>query len=111
MLSQPQLRTQFLIDTLGGGTRLAELLGVSKSQPTRWSKGQESPGPEASRNLLDLDHVVARASMLWAPDVVVIWLGSSNAFLEGARPIDVLRERGSREGTAALDATLSDVYD
>lgn len=106
-LSQAQARTEFLISALGTAQALAELLNVSRSQPSRWRTGAESPGPEAGRLLIDLDHVLARASMLWPTETARDWLTGSNAFLQGARPIDVLRERGSGEVIAALDAALA----
>ncbi len=99
-----QERTGFLIDLFGGPTALADLLRVNKSQPSRWSRGQESPSPEKARHLLDLDHVMARATLVWGPDAAREWMVGSNALLDGARPIDVLRLRGSMEVIAALDA-------
>jgi len=109
-VNQAQERTEFLISTLGTGAAVADLLGVNRSQPTQWRKGVESPSPEVGRGLLDLDHVVARASMLWAPESVLAWLTGANSFLEGATPIDVLRTRGSREVIEALDAELAGSY-
>jgi DNA-binding transcriptional regulator YdaS (Cro superfamily) len=97
-------RTGFLVERLGGGTKVANLLGVSKSQPTRWRNGQEQPSPAKAREIVDLDHVVARASLLWEPEVVQAWLEGSNAYLQGARPIDVLQVRGVSEVLAALEA-------
>jgi hypothetical protein len=109
-LNQAQERTSFLIDTLGSGSSLAALLEVNRSQPTQWRKGVESPSPDIGRQLLDLDYVVARASMLWAGEVVLSWLKSSNAFLDGATPMAVLRARGSRDVVDALDAELAGSY-
>ena len=60
--------------------------------------------------LLDLDHVLGRASLVWEPEVVVDWLESPNAFLAGARPIDVLRTHGPADVVAALDATASGAF-
>lgn len=96
-------RATFLVDVLGGA-ELARWLGVSRSQPTRWRQGAEVPGPEAARELVDLDHVMARALMLFPARVAVDWLTSSNGYLDGARPLDVLKLRGSSEVIAALDA-------
>lgn len=108
--SSVQLRTAIVISTLGSQRALADLLNVSRSQPSRWQSGEESPSPEHSRELLDLDHVLARASLLWAPPVVLSWLNGANAFLEGAKPIDVLRVRGSVEVIQALDAEMAGAY-
>lgn len=96
-------RTAFLADALGS-SRLAGLLGVSKSQPTRWRKGEETPSPRTARELVDLDHIYARACLLWEPEVAKDWLESPNSHLDGATPLDVLRTRGAAEVLMALDA-------
>lgn len=102
-------RTEFLVEVVGGA-ELARMLGVSRSQPTRWRSGAEQPGPDAARGLVDLDHVMTRALMLWPARVATDWLTSANAFLDGARPIDVLKVRGSAEVIDALDAATAGVY-
>lgn len=109
-LAVPQQRAEFLIEALGSQTRVADLLSVSRSQPGKWSKGQESPSPESARQLIDLDHVVARVVSWLGPDTTLSWLNGSNAFLDGARPIDVLRLRGSSEVIDAIDAEMSGAY-
>lgn len=103
-------RTRFLIETVGGVTKLAKTLGVSPSQPSRWKSGQEVPSPDVAAKLLDLDHVVALAVQTWHPVIVMEWMSSANGFLEGARPLDVLLQRGSAEVIDALKATLSGAY-
>ena len=105
-----QERTQFLIEAVGGVNKLAELLEVSNRQPTGWKSGQEQPSPEVAARLLDLDHVIALAVQTWAPAVVMDWMTGADPFLEGARPIDVLRLRGSSDVVEALKATLSGAY-
>lgn len=102
-------RVDFLVGLVGGAD-LARWLEVSRSQPTRWRSGAEQPSARAARALVDLDHVVTRALMLWVPRVAVDWLTSSNAYLDGARPLDVLRTRGSAEVIDALDAADAGVY-
>lgn len=109
-LSFAAQRTEFLISAVGSGTALADVLGVARSQPTRWRKGQESPSPQTARELVDLDHVMARALMLFPQPVAMDWLTSANSYLDGSRPIDVLRTRGSSEVIAALDATMSGAF-
>jgi putative toxin-antitoxin system antitoxin component (TIGR02293 family) len=86
------------------------MLGVSASQPSRWRRGEERPSFVASRRLLDLDHVLARALLLWEEPVARDWLESPNGYLNGARPIDVLMTRGSGEVTDALDAAQSGAF-
>lgn len=107
---RPAERTQFLIDTVGGVTKLARTLGVAASQPSRWRSGEEVPSPEIASKLLDLDHVVALAVQAWDPAVVMDWMTTSNGFLDGAQPIKVLLQRGSPEVIDALKATISGAY-
>jgi uncharacterized protein (DUF2384 family) len=106
---QPSIRTELLTRTLGA-TKLARLLGVAKSQPTRWRKGHEAPSGDSARRLVDLDIVVARAQLLFTDEVVAIWLESSNQHLGGRSPIDVLRWRGPSEVLDALDAEMAGGY-
>jgi uncharacterized protein (DUF2384 family) len=87
-----------------GGTRLAELVGVHRSQPSRWIKGTERPGPAAAPILIDLEHVVARARLVWGETAAATWLESANSYLDGARPLDVLRLSGPSSVLEALDA-------
>lgn len=103
-------RTRFLIDHLGGVNSVARTLGVSNSQPSRWKDGTERPGFEAAKRLLGLDYVLAFALLVWEEPVALEWLESANSFLDGARPIDVLAERGPREVVEALDAAYNGAY-
>lgn len=106
----PRERTAFVVDHLGGVRAVAALLGVSPSQPSRWRRGEETPGPEAARMLVDLDHVLATLLQVWEPEVATDWLHTSNAQLDGARPIEVLRVRGSTEVVAAARAEAAGAY-
>lgn len=105
-------RTEFVIAGLGktGASKLADLLNVARSQPTRWRTGKETPGPQTARLLLDLDYVLARLLLLYPPTVATTWLTSGNGFLDGSRPIDVLRIRGSRDVVDAIDATMAGAF-
>jgi uncharacterized protein (DUF2384 family) len=87
-------------------SRLAELVGVSPSQPSRWASGKERPGPAAAPTLVDLDHIYARARLVWGPETARIWIDSANVYLGGARPIDVLRTDGPARVLEALDAEM-----
>lgn len=91
-----------LIDGLGNN-QLASLMGVSRSQPSRWRSGIEGMSPENLRRLIDLDYAFGRLEQLFSPRQAGIWLTSENAHL-GARPIDVLRVRGVAPVIAAIDA-------
>ena len=92
-----------------GNNRVAELLQVSRSQPSRWRSGKEGIGPESTRKVLDLDHVLSRLAQLYPADVADTWLRSFNAHL-GARPIDVLMLRGAGPVVEAIDAEAEGAF-
>lgn len=97
-------RTELLVRALGNVTRVADCLGVSRTAVSRWRAGTLLPTLVQARLLVDLDHVVARASIIFEPPSVWNWLSGSNSYLEGARPIDVLQISGAGEVVRALDA-------
>jgi hypothetical protein len=86
-----------------GNNRVADLLGVSKSQPSRWRSGEEGMSPESARRVTDLEYVISRLGQVYPPSVAETWLISQNAHL-GARPADVLTLRGAGPVIAAVDA-------
>jgi hypothetical protein len=92
-----------------GNNRLATLLDVSASQPSRWKTGEERISAENQRRLLDLDYVIARLLQLYPREQTEIWLTSHNAHL-GSRPVDVLRLRGAGPVVAAIDAEADGAY-
>ncbi len=107
----PQARVVLLTTMLGGVRRLADLLGVAPSQPSRWATGETVPGLEMARLLVDLDHVIAHCSLVWAePEVVRDWLTTPNAHLDGLTPAQWLRTDGSAEVVAALRAEAAGAY-
>ena len=97
-------RTRWLAQAVGGGARLAEMLGVSASQTSRWASGKERPGPRSAPLLIDLEHVLARVRLVWAEPAATNWMLGANAHLGGARPIDVLTTKGPGPVLDALDA-------
>jgi hypothetical protein len=98
----PLLSLNRLVELLGNN-RAAEMLGVTRSQPSRWARGLERIGPDNQRRVLDLEYAVSRLLLLFPPRQARIWLESHNAGL-GARPIDVLRTRGASPVIRAIDA-------
>jgi uncharacterized protein (DUF2384 family) len=48
--------------------------------------------------------VIARARLVWGETAAATWMVSSNSYLEGARPVDVLQLSGSAPVLEALDA-------
>jgi hypothetical protein len=95
-------RVRYLVDAFGGRT-LAAFVGVNASQPTRWASGDERPGPLTAPLLIDLEHVLAKARLVWGEQAAQQWLVSSNAYLGGARPMDALRMQGPAVVLNALD--------
>ncbi|MDV8070854.1 antitoxin Xre/MbcA/ParS toxin-binding domain-containing protein [Rhodococcus sp. IEGM 1366] len=96
-------RVRYLTDEFGGA-QLASIVGVNRSQPSRWAAGEERPGPGAAPLLIDLEHVLARARLVWGETAARTWLESPNVYLDGARPIDVLQISGPAPILEALDA-------
>jgi transcriptional regulator with XRE-family HTH domain len=106
----PEKRIAFLSDILGGHTRVARLLGVSASQPTRWEKGEETPSLAIAERIIGLDAVVAQLLLVWDRSLVTDWLTTGNAHLAGARPIDVLKHRGSGEVLEAIRSEAAGAF-
>ncbi len=98
-----------LIGSLGSNT-VAALLGVSKSQPSRWRSRAEGIGPANRRRIADLDHVMDRLLLELHPEQAGTWLASANAHLGGARPVDVLLLRGAGPVIDAIDALAEGAY-
>lgn len=98
-----QFRLEAAIEVLGRRF-VAKFFGVTITQITKWVTGTEDPGPEAVRPIIDLDHVVARARLIWGARAVRIWMDSPNAYLHGARPIDALKADGAATLIEVLDA-------
>lgn len=98
-------RVLYLTDVFSQA-QLAELIGVSPSQTSRWVSGEERPGPTAAPALIDLEHVYSRARLVWGGESARIWLESTNVFLSGARPLDVLLTEGPAQVLLALDAEM-----
>jgi len=102
-------RLDWLVAALGNN-KVAELLGVNRSQPSRWRSGKEGLAAENQRALVDLDYVVARLHQVWVPEVAKVWLTSPNAFLGGGTPVETLKQRGVLDVIAAIDAEAAGAY-
>jgi uncharacterized protein (DUF2384 family) len=88
----------------GSQRRLAELLGVSPAQVTRWRRGQGIDEVNAGRvDLLEL--VMANLLRLYATEAAERWLLGANPSLGGRRPLDLIR-RG--QTGPVLDAIASE---
>lgn len=101
-------RLEHLVRAIGNN-RVAGMLDVNQSQPSRWRRGAERIGPRNERRLLDLDYVYARLLQLFPANQADIWLHSMNSHL-GARPIDVLRLKGAVPVIEAIDAEAEGAF-
>ncbi|HEX5723091.1 MAG TPA: hypothetical protein VFZ06_10140 [Acidimicrobiia bacterium] len=97
-----------VISVLGSNT-VARLLGVSRSQPSRWRSGEEQMSPLNRARLSDLDHVLNRLLQVLWPEEAGAWLIAVNPHL-GGRPVDVLALRGSGPVIEAIDALAQGAY-
>lgn len=109
-ISAVQAKAAAVIDAAGGKVKAASLLGVARTQPGRWLRGDEAPSPDSARRLVDLDYVLSRLEQLYEPKLARRWLAAPNAFLDGARPVDVLRVEGPGRVIEAIDATVAGSY-
>lgn len=82
---------------------LAALLGVSRSQVTRWLKGAGIDPLNAEKiDLLEL--VVSNLLRLYEPEVARAWLFGFNPHLGNRRPIDLVRAGKVEELLRAIRA-------
>jgi hypothetical protein len=105
-----QAKTANVVKQFGGPTKVARVLKVSKSQPGRWVRGDEAPSPTSAKHLLDLDYALSRLEQLYEPETAQAWLSSPNAYLNGARPLDVLLAEGPADVIEAIDASVAGSY-
>jgi uncharacterized protein (DUF2384 family) len=102
----PQLER--VISAIGSNTA-ADLLNVSRSQPSRWRTGKERISPTNQARLADLDHVLNRLLQVLWPEEASTWLTARNPYL-GGRPVDVLGLRGAAPVIEAIDALAQGAY-
>lgn len=94
---------------LGSQRRLADLLGVSPAQVTRWRRGGGIDLANAERvDLLEL--IVASLLRLYPADAAEQWLQGLNPHLGDRRPIDLVRAGSAQELLSAIAAERSGGY-
>jgi hypothetical protein len=102
-------KVQALSRDFGSQRRLAELLGVSPAQVTRWRRGQGIDELNAERvDLLEL--VMANLLRLYSTPVAERWLLGLNPALGGRRPLDLIRRGQARELLDAIAAERAGSY-
>ena len=89
--------------------QLADMLGVSRSQVTRWLRGAGIDPLNAEKvDLLDL--VWANLLRLYDRQAALAWLFGMNPFLGDRRPIDLIRAGRTEELMRAIRAERSDSF-
>jgi transcriptional regulator with XRE-family HTH domain len=89
--------------------RLADLLGVSRSQVTRWLRGAGIDPVNAEKvDLLEL--VWSSVLRLYEREAALSWLFGVNPLLGDRRPIDLIRLGRAEELMRAIRAERSDTY-
>jgi transcriptional regulator with XRE-family HTH domain len=89
--------------------RLADLLGVSRSQVTRWLQGAGIDPLNAEKvDLLEL--VWSSVLRLYERDAALAWLFGVNPLLGDRRPIDLIRLGRAEELMRAIRAERSDTF-
>lgn len=88
---------------LGSQRRLAELLGVSPAQVTRWRRGGGIDAANAERvDLFEL--VLASLLRLYPEEAAEQWLLGLNPHLGDRRPVDLIRAGRAQELLGAIAA-------
>lgn len=88
---------------------MAEILGVSQSQVSRWRSGQR-PDRENADRLAGLALVVEMLLRWLEPEIVEEWLTGANAHLDGATPAYHIQQSQLAEVVGALEAMKAGVF-
>jgi len=89
--------------------RLADLLGVSRSQVTRWLRGAGMDPLNAEKvDLLEL--VWSNVLRIYEQDAALAWLFGVNPLLGDRRPVDLIRQGRTEELMRAVRAERSDTF-
>ena len=88
---------------------IAAVLGVSRSQVSRWRQGQR-PDRENADRLAGLALIVEMLLRWLDADVVEEWLTGANAHLDGATPSYFIQRSQLAEVVGALEAMKTGVF-
>src|SRR3954464_4585666 len=93
----------------GSSARLADMLGVSRAQVTRWLRGAGIDPLNAEKvDLLEL--VWSNLLRLYDRDAALSWLFGINPSLGDRRPVDLIRLGRAEELMRAIRAERSDSF-
>jgi DNA-binding transcriptional regulator YdaS (Cro superfamily) len=102
-------KVRALSQDFGSQRKLAELLGVSPAQVTRWIKGTGIDAVNADR-VDALEVAMSQLLRLYAPDAAAAWLRGLNPYLRDRRPIDLIRRGQTRDVLDAIQAARAGSY-
>ena len=102
-------KVEALTEDFRSAARLADLLGVNRSQVTRWLRGAGIDPLNAERvDLLEL--VWSNLLRLYEREAALAWLVGMNPTLGDRRPIDLIRLGRTEELMRAIRAERSDAF-
>ena len=102
-------KVEALRDDFRSAAQLAMMLGVSRSQVTRWLRGSGIDPLNAEKvDLLEL--VWSNLLRLYEREAALAWLFGLNPVLGDRRPIDLIREGRTEELMRAIRAERSDSF-
>ena len=102
-------KIEALKDDFRSSAKLAELLGVHRSQVTRWLRGAGIDPLNAEKIDL-LEMVWASLVRLYEKEAALSWLFGVNPLLGDRRPIDLIRMGRTEELMRAIRAERSDTF-
>jgi hypothetical protein len=102
-------KVEALRDDFRTASRLADLLGVDRSQVTRWLRGAGIDPLNAEKiDLLEL--VWGNLLRLYERDAALAWLEGINPHLGHRRPVDLIRQGRTEELMRAIRAERADAF-
>jgi hypothetical protein len=102
-------KVESLRDDFRSAARLAQMLGVSRSQVTRWLRGAGIDPLNAEKvDLLEL--VWSNVLRLYDREAALAWLFGLNPLLGDRRPIDLVRAGRAEELMRAIRAERADTF-
>lgn len=102
-------KVRALTQDFRSSAELARMLGVNRSQVTRWLQGA-GIDPLNAEKIDVLELVVANLQRLYEPEVIRPWLFGFNPHLGNRRPIDLVRKGRVEELLGAIRAERADSY-
>jgi len=94
---------------VGSDRSVAEILGVSPSQVTRWRKGQ-TPDPLNADRLAALALVVEMLARWLPSELIEEWIRGPNEHLEGRAPAYLIERGQIADVVAAVEAMKAGVF-